>query len=560
MAIRNSKPTSRLQTCRDGSSCLCAHLLDSALLRSAKYGPPAEPLVGRVSASVRTAGGGGERTVAFEDAQTAWCGALAVGRPTLRCCRSLHHLSLCQVATTTYPLSAAVPNHSSLLARTNKSCDTIDDGYRCSPKTTHFWGQYALWFSVPSDIDAAPPPGCSVTFASVLSRHGGRDPTAGKTIAYTLLIAEIHETAKSYPDEFAFLKEYKYDMGADQLTDAGRQELVNSGAHFYRRYGALVDEYPPFVRAGGQERVIESAERWLMGLAQAGKKSKPAHVDLIIPETAYDNNTLSHDTCTAFEEGPARYHGIAAQKIWIDHFIEPIQIRVNAKLGTNLSPASIIYLMDMCPFDTVASPTAKVSRFCHLFTEDEWHHYDYYQTLGKYYGYGNGNPFGPSQGVGYVNELIARLTETPVEDNTNTNRTLDSDPATFPLNRKVYADFSHDNDMTSIFAALGIYNMTKPLSNTTIQGTDETNGYSAAWTVPFAARMYVEKLSCTEDDEEYVRIVVNDRVMPLVFCSGDKFGRCTLSKFVESQSFARSGGHFEKCFEPLDATEEPASA
>ncbi|KAF2241260.1 acid phosphatase [Trematosphaeria pertusa] len=439
------------------------------------------------------------------------------------------------------PRSLAAPT-------TNKSCDTIDEGYRCSPEITHFWGQYALWFSVPSEVDVDAPEGCSVSFASVLSRHGGRDPTMGKTIAYGATIALIQNSSTAFPDEFAFLKDYKYTLGADQLTDAGRQEMVNSGAHFYQRYKKLLKENAPFVRSSGQDRVVESANKWLQGYAQAAKQSSPASIDVTIPEGAGINNTLSHEICTAFESGPADKIGDAAQDIWIAQFVPPIQARVNSKLGTNLSTAETIYLMDMCPFDTLSSPTARVSDFCRLFTEAEWHQYDYYQSLGKYYGYGNGNPLGPTQGVGYVNELLARLTQTPVQDHTNTNQTLDADPATFPLDRKAYADFSHDNDMSAIFAALGLYNSTTPLSNTSIEDTTATNGFSAAWTVPFAARMYVEKLSCEDAQEEYVRVIMNDRVVPLEFCGSDEAGRCSLSAFVESQSFARGGGNWDQCF------------
>lgn len=431
---------------------------------------------------------------------------------------------------------------------TSKSCDTIDEGYRCSPKTTHYLGQYSLWYSVPSEIDVAPPKGCEVTFANVLSRHGGRDPTFGKSIAYHLLIAEIQNTSTSYPDAFKFLKDYDYALGADELTDAGRQEMVNSGAHFYRRYQKLMDENTPFVRAGGQHRVVESAERWLMGVAQS-LNTKPQKIDLVIPEGRNWNNTLSHDICPAFEGGPNHGLGDRAQKIWAAKFVPPIQNRVNSALGTNLSATSIVYMMDMCPFDTLAHPSAQLSEFCKLFTDKEWREYDYFQTLGKYYGYSVGNPLGPTQGVGYVNELLARLTKKPVEDNTNTNRTLDSDPKTFPLDRKVYADFSHDNDISGVLAALGLYNKTKTLSNTTIEDTKQTHGYSAAWTVPFAARLYVEKLQCKGEKEESVRVIVNDRVQPLEFCDGDRFGRCTLSKFVESQNFARSGGLWERCYD-----------
>jgi hypothetical protein len=209
-----------------------------------------------------------------------------------------------------------------------------------------------------------------------------------------------------------------------------------------------------------------------------------------------------------------------------------------------------IYMMDLCPFNTVANNVGKISQFCGLFTQDEWKSYDYYQSLGKYYGYSWGNPLGATQGVGFTNELIARLTHTSVEDNTSTNRTLDSSPLTFPLTKNVsmYADFSHDNDMTGIFSALGLYNDTRPLLNTTRESIKQTDGYSASWTVPFAARAYFEKMTCVGAKEELVRVIVNDRVVPLESCGADKLGRCSASTFVDSLSFARRGGDWDQCF------------
>ena len=69
-----------------------------------------------------------------------------------------------------------------------------------------------------------------------------------------------------------------------------------------------------------------------------------------------------------------------------------------------------------------------------------------------------GNPLGPIQGVGYVNELLARLTDSPVCDNTTHNASLE-----FPLGRAVYADFTHENLMIPVFAALGLFNVSEPL-------------------------------------------------------------------------------------------------
>ena len=102
--------------------------------------------------------------------------------------------------------------------------------------------------------------------------------------------------------------------------------------------------------------------------------------------------------------------------------------------------------------------------------------------------------------------------------------------------------------MTAIFSALGLYNSTSALSNTTIETTTQTKGYSASWTVPFAARAYFEKMTCGGKEEELVRVLVNDRVLPLETCGGDELGRCTLSKFVGSLTFAREGGHWDQCF------------
>ena len=77
---------------------------------------------------------------------------------------------------------------------------------------------------------------------------------------------------------------------------------------------------------------------------------------------------------------------------------------------------------------------------------------------------------------------------------------------------------------------------------------EEMKGFSCAWTVPFAARAFFEKMQCRGVDEEMVRVLVNGRVVPLESCGGDQMGRCTLSRFVESLSFARDGGRWDQCF------------
>ena len=168
-----------------------------------------------------------------------------------------------------------------------------------------------------------------------------------------------------------------------------------------------------------------------------------------------------------------------------------------------------------------------------------------------------GQPLGPVQGVGYVNELLARLTGTPVKDRTQTNRTLDASPDTFPLNRTVYADFSHDNEMIAVYAALGLFRqpVVEPLDP---RQPADTRVWRVNELVPFSGRMAVERLSCRRTGHDAtaesafvaaVRVLVNDRVQPLEFCGATKDGLCTLDAFVESQSYARNNGNgdWDKC-------------
>ncbi|KAH8172699.1 histidine phosphatase superfamily (branch 2) domain-containing protein [Sarocladium implicatum] len=377
----------------------------------------------------------------------------------------------------------------------------------CTDTSPHSWGQYSSFFSVPSEISPDIPDECDVTFALVLSRHGARDPTSSKSDLYRGIIERIQSSVSDFSPGFEFLKDFEYKLGSEQLTEFGTQQMVDSGERFYQRYQHLAKHEEPFVRAAGSQRVIDSATNFTKGYYEArgkGAVEDPRDV-LVVPEGNGSNNTMDHGTCTAFEEGPASKTRERMQSAWKAIWVLPITARLNHKLpGANLTLDETIYMMDLCPFHVVASPKGdKLSPICSLFSKTEWRSYDYFMSLDKWYGYGQGNPLGPTQGVGYVNELIARLTGKPVEDSTSTNSTLDSSPETFPLDRKLYADFSHDNLMASVHAALGLYNQTANLPVDRKVAPEKAGGFSAAWTVPFAGRMYVEKMRCGKKEEEF---------------------------------------------------------
>lgn len=403
-----------------------------------------------------------------------------------------------------------------------------------------------------------------MTFAQVLSRHGARYPTSHKTSKYSDLIAGIQANATtSFTGKYAFLNNYTYSLGENELTEFGERQLVDSGMKFYRRYTDLTRTIVPFIRSSGSSRVVASADKFIEGFQHSkGQDSAAQHnqtapvVSVVISEGEEYNNTLDHGACPKFEDSDL---GRNIKENYTDVFVPAIRQRLESDIpGITLSNTDVVYLMDMCAFDTVAlTPTAnKLSPFCDLFTVDEWARYNYKQSLDKYYSHGAGNPLGPEQGIGYTNELIARLTQTPVHDHTSTNSTLDSSPETFPLDVPLYADFSHDTTMTSIFFAMGLYHGSPAPSLSTVgSGSGSGSGskadmddYSATWATPFAARAYVEMMQCEAEKEPLVRVLVNDRVVPLRGCHSDQMGRCTRDEFVKGLEFAQSGGNWGSCF------------
>ncbi|KAL1748694.1 histidine phosphatase superfamily [Schizophyllum fasciatum] len=392
------------------------------------------------------------------------------------------------------------------------------------------WGQYSPYFAAASYPTL--PEGCEV---DQIQRHGARYPTDGATERIQAALAQFDNVTEFKDEKVAFVESYEYDLGVSSLIAFGARQSYEAGSEAYERYSSLLSNGSiPFVRASGSERVIDTANNWTAGFAAASDGVYNPTLNLVISEKL--NDTLDDAMC------PNAGDSDAQTDEWTSLYATPIAERLNANaVGANLSATNVYNLMSLCPFDTLAKE--KPSPFCDLFTQDEFEGFAYVGDLDKYYGTGYGQELGPVQGVGYINELIARLTGQPVVDNTQTNHTLDSSNETFPLDRPIYADFSHDNQMIAIYAAMGLF--AQPTAPDPAR-PDASRTWRAARLVPFSARMVTERLAC--GDAAYVRVLVDDALQPLEFCgAGD--GRCTVDAFVESQAYARNNGNgdFDKC-------------
>ena len=75
---------------------------------------------------------------------------------------------------------------------------------------------------------------------------------------------------------------------------------------------------------------------------------------------------------------------------------------------------------------------------------------DYWAALSMWYGAGPGSPLSAALGIGWVQELVSRLTQTRITDfDTSVNETIVSSETLFPLNQPIYVDATHDTVMSA---------------------------------------------------------------------------------------------------------------
>ncbi|KAJ1026244.1 hypothetical protein NDA18_003901 [Ustilago nuda] len=430
------------------------------------------------------------------------------------------------------------------------------------------------------DIPDAVFPGCEVDQVNLFMRHDFRGPSKGVGSGIATMISNIVNASNAEDSSWNFaigdgqshpelhflsrLKDSYKAVPSELLTAYGEQDAHASGYRFKKMYGYLLghmDWYntpvnqslPVFVRTTDQSRVNVTSWTFSEGFMGPDWRNRLAAPLLTLPDSskAY-NDSLAVGTCPFSQNDTSSDDAFA---IWNDVYLPKVVQRLQRALpNLNLTTSDVQAMQNACPFQSAY--LSHLSPFCAIFNLHEWELYSYGQDLQQFENAGYGGPFGRAWGVGWVNELLARLTDSPVTDRTSTNTTLDADKNTFPLGLPVYLDFTHDTQLASAVAVMGLLKDGRKLDPTKYPSKDRL--WNTAHIVPMGGRMVVERLTCRGKPQKYVRILLNDAVLPLsglkecgVQAQGRKHASawlCKLSDFVTSQSFAQAGGDWRNCY------------
>ncbi|KAI5121931.1 hypothetical protein M0805_000260 [Coniferiporia weirii] len=403
------------------------------------------------------------------------------------------------------------------------------------------WGNLAPMFSVDSfglpEANMLIPEGCELTQVHLVHRHGARYPTGGE--APSQFAAKVHNattTGFTAKDELAFLNTWTYKLGAELLTPFGRKQLFDLGVGFRIKYGELLKGFTdlPVFRTTSEERMVQSALNFAAGFFGVPDYTTDYRQLITIESDGFNNTLAPYDTCTNSNANGIGNLGDTKAGEWAEVYLQDALARLQPMVdGINLTLTDVVAMQQLCPYETVALGT---SAFCDLFTQEEWVNFEYAYDLAFWYDDGPGNPTSAAQGIGYVQELVARLTQTPIMvHNSSTNATITDNNITFPLNQPIFVDATHDSVIATFTVAL---NFTSFAANGPLP-TDhipENQTYFANKIVPFASQLVGQVLSCpASTSTSYFRWLLNDAVVPLTgmtACPEDKDGLCPLDTYV----------------------------
>ena len=218
------------------------------------------------------------------------------------------------------------------------------------------------------------------------------------------------------------------------------------------------------------------------------------------------------------------------------------------------------------------------SDFCLLFIQEEWEGFELTLEMMYYFDESFDNPTGRTQGIGYLQELMARLKHEYIpSSNSSVNSTYDSNPAQSPLDQAFHADFSHDVIIVSVLTALPLDHF-RSAPNLTDVPPNPNRSFILSQITPFGARLVTEPIGCASGDpapvadgrvqyypkqygydpenapHKFIRMRLNDGVLPLDTirggkCEGRSDGLCALDDFLESQAEAYDLSNYDyACF------------
>lgn len=372
------------------------------------------------------------------------------------------------------------------------------------------------------------PEQCTLEQVHLLSRHGERYPSTKVGVKLEAIWEKVKKYNQTFKGELAFFNDYTYFVPKKELyeketspfnsegTYAGTNNAVRHGASFRSKYQTLFNSSSEKLNVftSNSGRVHETSKYFARGFLGDQYSEKTANYYILAENLTMGANSLTPRKACANYDDTLNDHIIAK---YDDSYLEGARTRLlKGNKGFNLTKTDVFDLFSWCAFETNVRGSSSV---CGLFTNEEYIRYSYSLDLDNYYSHGAGYNLSATIAAPYLNATTQFLNE--------------KDPK-----YKILLAFTHDTDVELHIAGLGLVSPEKALP------TDHVpfpSPYSHVQIVPQGARLVTEKYKCGNDS--YVRILLNDAVIPIKTCQSGPGFSCKLSdynKYIQSRISGRN--------------------
>lgn len=414
------------------------------------------------------------------------------------------------------------------------------------------------WSASPKQLfEYALPAQCNIRQAHLLSRHGAR---------YDDEESSMEDFVKKYPSgsftatgDLEFLSNWQVSKGLNELTTYGNKELFDKGAKLFYRYGLLAQKQTSKIhaRATTMERVTASANYFLSGFFGLEWQDK-AELELIIDAPGFNSTLSPSNLCTTDKLNEPESNAKNFRKAYLNK----AKKRLNKMLqNAELTISEVIGMQKLCGIETVSLGS---SDFCKLFTLEEW------KGFNTYYGYRDynlnffGHPKAKANGMGWLNDLYARISGNSLNVQTTNNSTL-QDSSDYKEN--IYFDFTHSSVILNVLTALDIPDLKTQYSIDNLGMITSSNPvYEISDILPFASQIVIEIIDCdgngvpadrssssdgSGSSTTYVHALLNDRTLSLDWMANESRadGWVKLDSFLSHISSLNNAVNFQEvCF------------
>lgn len=395
-------------------------------------------------------------------------------------------------------------------------------GYQFDP-LLHLPGISPYFDAVGFGLEHKAPPGCNVTAASYIVRHGAiyaNDKEYDEFIKPFLWKLEKHRQGWSGP--LSFMETWQspiLENKLEELTPSGAIDATRVGKHLMERYPDLVPNTKRIL-ADKKSRTYDTATNLVKAFPQEEE------IEIVrVTENANGSmeSLIPHKSCKSFEKSP----GTKEQNKIIELYAASVAHRLSPHTPFKLEPNDVVGFQMLCGYESAIKGSR--SEICSQFTDSEWMAYEYAWDLKYAYMVGPLNPLSPYLGFPWLqaqSDIFQHISEhgTPGDG--------------WPEQQRFFLSFTHREVPPFVATALGLFNSS---SDATEQFPTDHINWTRAWKmsdlIPFLGHVGMEKMTCErgalhgDGPGDFIRFIANTAPRPIPDCQDGPGASCPFHAF-----------------------------